>query len=284
MTVSANVKFLYSIGPFRRSESNMKLYRYRSMNSKNLSRTFTHCEVYFSSPTQFNDPFDCKPPFSITAYTRNDLQYHYREAFRLNCSGLSDSQFEAMIEKAVASIYENDTFESLVAIPFLDTNIDVNSELGVLCLTEVPDDILMWSHYADGHRGIAFQFDKARLESAFGYCRKVDYKNNIIELKDITGTSPNELANLLLLKKAGRWEYEKEWRIIVDPGFNDIPGCRIYPFPKEALSGVIFGCEMRPEDKYAVNVWLKEGEHQAQVYQAIRDISSYSVRIDPPLD
>jgi hypothetical protein len=162
--------------------------------------------------------------------------------------------------------------------------MDKNSELGVLCLTEVPDDILMWSHYADGHRGLAFQFDKARLEGAFNYCKEVDYRNNIIELKDITGATPDELAALLLLKKAIRWKYEKEWRIIVDPNLNTIPGCRIYRFPKEALTGVIFGCEMTADDKYTVNAWLKEGEHQAQVHQATRDICSYSVRIDPPLD
>lgn len=151
-------------------------------------------------------------------------------------------------------------------------------------MSEVPDDILMWSHYADGHRGLALQFDKSTIDSAFNYCKKVDCENNILELHDITSASPDELAKVLLLKKADRWKYEQEWRIIVDPSLrNDIPGCRIYRYPKEALSGVIFGCEMRPDDKYAVNKWLKEGNHKAQLYEAVGDISSYSVRITPPL-
>jgi hypothetical protein len=30
----------------------------------------------------------------------------------------------------------------------------VTSKVGVMCISEVPDDILMWSHYADCHKGV----------------------------------------------------------------------------------------------------------------------------------
>lgn len=256
------------------------------MTSKDLARTFTHCELYFASPTQFNDPFDCCPPFSITDYTDNDLIDHFRKAFSSICPHISDPELEAIIGKRVASIVQNDLFKSDIVAPFISSCHEVNRELGVLCLSEVPDDILMWSHYADGHRGVVLQFDKSILESAFGACscKQVDCKNNILTLREINGANPDELVRLLLLKKANRWEYEKEWRIIIDPSLNKlIPNCRIDRFPKDALTGVIFGAEMAPEDQYTVHMWLKDGSHQAQIYKAMRETGSYSLKINPPL-
>ena len=264
----------------------MKLYRYRGMTSKDLARTFTHCELYFTSPTQFNDPFDCNPPFSITDYSENDLRDYTQETFRRNFPGISDPELKGKTEKSVASILRNYSSVSHFAEHFNRICLEVNSEIGVLCLSEKPDDILMWSHYGDCHRGIVLQFDKSELnKSGFNYCQKVDYENNIVTLKDmnINRTNPLKLAELVLLKKAAHWKYEEEWRIIVDPSLNDIPGCRIYKFPKEVLTGVIFGCKMAPEDKNAVHTWLKAGNHQALIYQAIRETSAYSLKIDPPL-
>jgi len=273
----------------------MKLYRYRSITSKNLARTFTHCELYFTSPTDFNDPFDCRPPFS-TDYTQDDLRSHFRKAIPSTLSRLSpatlrklsDAQLEAIIEEEDTSILLNDSFESRIAKPFINACLEENSKLGVLCLSKVHNDILMWSNYGGGHRGIVLQFDKSRLESdpTYRYCKKVDYKNNIITLHDmnINVERPDELARLLLFKKTDRLQYEREWRIIVDPGLNDIPGSRIFKFPKLALTGVIFGWKMSAQDKYAVNMWLKDGNHEARIYQATSETSSYSLRIDPPIN
>ena len=259
------------------------------MGSQDLARTFTDCELYFPSPTQFSDPFDCNPPFS-TDYSEDDLRCHFRKAIPATLSKfgvkLSDAQLEAMTEKRVASILKNASFESDIVKPFLEGCVAVNSELGVLCLSEVYNDILMWSHYADGHRGIVLEFDKSELESVpdYRYCKKVDYDKDILTLDEVNRADPNELSRLLLLKKARRWKYEEEWRIIVEPSRRqDFPNCRIFKFPKRVLTGVIFGCKMSPDDKYAVHTWLKAGNHQARIYEAIRETNSYSLKIHPPL-
>ena len=254
------------------------------MTSKNLERTFTHSELYFASPLQFNDPFDCNPPFSITQYSKKDLRDYAQETFH-RC-GIRDPALKAITKKTVASILRNYSSISHIAEHFVRICLDVNSQYGVLCLSENPHDILMWSHYGDCHRGIVLQFDKSELNnSGFNYCEKVDYGNNIVTLKDINKNrnNPLELAKLILLKKAAHWNYEEEWRIIVDPSLNDIPGCRIYEFPKDALTGLILGCKIAPEDKRTVHMWLNAGNHQARIYQAIKQTNSYSLKIDPQL-
>ena len=41
-----------------------KLYKYESFNTQSLSN-LKNSSVYFSLPTQFNDPFDCALPISL---------------------------------------------------------------------------------------------------------------------------------------------------------------------------------------------------------------------------
>lgn len=130
----------------------MKLYRYRSMASEGLSRTFTHCELYFASPSQLNDPFDCNPPFSTTEYTDDDLREHYRIALS-EYHKLVGLELTKQIDRHVSHIKENNCFSSMVIEPAYKACIEVNSDLGILCLSEKYDDILMWSHYANGHTG-----------------------------------------------------------------------------------------------------------------------------------
>lgn len=268
----------------------MNLYRYRSINSQNLSRIFTHCELYFAAPREFNDPFDCNPPFSINKYCKNDLREHFEK--KSTCPKVSCSEREALIENNVQAILkDNSLFQSEIITPLISILSEENSTLGVLCLSEKPDDILMWSHYTNGHKGIVLQFDRsvlARKNSNFGYCKKVDYDNNTITLRDINRnlnqSNSGKLARQILLKKAKKWKYEKEWRIIVDPSSRkDIANCRIFTFPKEALTGVILGCEIVPEDEYAIRMWLKEGNHNARIFKAVKDISTYAIKIGPPL-
>jgi hypothetical protein len=46
-----------------------RLYKYRSLENEalisRLERTFTHREIYFPSPSSFNDPFECKRKLEI---------------------------------------------------------------------------------------------------------------------------------------------------------------------------------------------------------------------------
>ena len=53
----------------------------------------------------------------------------------------------------------------------LQSNVDAS---GVLCLSECHDDILMWSHYGDSHRGICLEF-KATNTALFGEAQRVKY-------------------------------------------------------------------------------------------------------------
>ena len=52
------------------------LYKYRAMENKDVERILTQNEIYCPSPSEFNDPFDCRAPFDMKG-TREDFKNLY---------------------------------------------------------------------------------------------------------------------------------------------------------------------------------------------------------------
>lgn len=101
-------------------------------------------------------------------------------------------------------------------------NSKIKSSLKISCFTEVKDSLLMWSHYANSHKGICIEYNFRQLPA--DDLRKhalypVNYSEKFLDatslMKDIH-TAPL-IALLASLYKSPEWAYEKEWRLII-PG------------------------------------------------------------------
>lgn len=97
---------------------------------------------------------------------------------------------------------------------------------GVLCLSETPDNLLMWSHYADNHKGAVIEFiiDEndpfslfcidyvAKLSDAkFG---KISYKKDRNYLGSSSTDNTRSIREHYAFIKSKEWEYEKEHRFV----------------------------------------------------------------------
>lgn len=104
------------------------------------------------------------------------------------------------------------------------------------CFTEDNDNLLMWSHYGDNHRGICVEYDIKKMITSEEIkhifpivykeyiCFNREYRNIASELKelerDINDGNVHDdqgyLRNILPLfvVKGTEWSYEKEWRLI----------------------------------------------------------------------
>lgn len=227
-----------STGGFRR------LYKYRSMGSQKQAeharRVIVEGELYYASPSQFNDPFDSR--LAITDRIRPLTKEGRRKL--------------------------NDFKEKQQA--------DLENELGIFCLSEVNDDILMWSHYADFHRGICLEFqvhDHNELH-------RVEYSNErvVLELEDLLDPDSevvlNQLSRLCLVK-ATQWSYEREWRCIVTEGSG------VYPLPSKMLTGIIFGCKASVSVKKDVVEWVRASGRRVSFYQATESDEEFKLTIVP---
>ncbi|WP_296852954.1 DUF2971 domain-containing protein [uncultured Methanobrevibacter sp.] len=105
----------------------------------------------------------------------------------------------------------------------------------VACFSQDNDSAPMWAFYGDEHEGICIEYDFHDEMKFREFCypiKYVDETNNnsitklLIENKDLTNRSVQEL----FLKKYKSWNYEKEWRIVIqdekadhifEPKWND---------------------------------------------------------------
>lgn len=105
----------------------------------------------------------------------------------------------------------------------------INELIGVTCFAERPDNILMWSHYANKHTGFCVEYDFSKLKSVEAklmlfpviYSKKrpilpmelFDF-SDLNNVKLAEGDLPIPEIVEAMLTKSEIWNYEEEWRIV----------------------------------------------------------------------
>lgn len=237
-------KHLYRYQPFYRREFDKE--KKITKHVENLD-VFSKRELFFPSPANFNDPFDCK---GLT----KQADTH------------SSSDLTGKLDNDKKSLCEN------------------ISKCGVLCLSEKDSDLLMWAHYADSHKGYCLKFNHAEIKKrqaalkAFLF-KKVSYKKEMPSSDAFSLLDPDivEFLKLFLCTKSSHWCYENEWRIVVDiERFSQ----KLY-FDETMLSGVIFGCEMNDDNIKVIKGHLKEWTAKPALYKAVKNKNQYALDIVP---
>ena len=161
---------------------------------------------------------------------------------------------------------------------------------GVSCFSEIPDNLLMWGHYAHKHQGvcIGFRYGEVRdnflreSETLAARLSKVEYSDDFPAWKIAADNlvEKAEQAMRVLYTKATCWEYEQEWRIAA---FNAAPDKVVFPL-KEAFSHVLFGAKSSPEDQVRVFSAIVAGNHDISrlTFQRARMAKrEYKLELDP---
>src|SRR3954452_10247322 len=121
-----------------------------------LETLLRECEIYFASPADFNDPLDSKVHLNFPSAP---------EPFRDYVEALLGKYFPALTPEQCRERANEivDTKQPHCNAPLQQALIDSAQQdvnrIGVFCLCERPDNVLMWSHYADCHRGLCLEFE-----------------------------------------------------------------------------------------------------------------------------
>ncbi|MBT6050080.1 MAG: DUF2971 domain-containing protein [Candidatus Scalindua sp.] len=173
------------------------LYKYSAFSANSIA-SLINKRIWFADPRSFNDPFDCC--FSILGSSPKKLKMPASlgteimvEHFNANLKGEeydSQKEYRYKLEKALIDI-------------------------GVLCLSSSNDNMLMWSHYADNHQGFCLGF--RMIGSDIFKARMVDYvgKYIAIRIEDFADKLDRYIKDVIF-NKASDWEYEEEYRIVID--------------------------------------------------------------------
>ena len=188
----------------------------------------------------------------------------------------------------------------------------------VSCFTETHNNQLMWSHYADSHKGFCVQYDLKLLQDEpfqilkhtfpvmYSRARKIfknleKLKDQLQELreaieKDCIVDDLTDFDNVLpiFINKSLDWEYESEWRIVYTKkhiyDFYDILQSDEYSLlklgniPFSCISGVYIGVRTEKEIKDNIieicDRLSKKMNKRIPVYVARLSNDSYDILFD----
>lgn len=277
-----------------------RLYKYKSFSVDSLDLLVSD-KLYFADPTTFNDPLDCNPS------VLNDIDSTYELNAILHKLVKDNHQTE--LEKAAKKIrYRGPrTLEKIEMlgenearnlINNIAENVDFygadfgdnasyhikryllkNYEIGVLSLAKTFNCPLMWSHYADQHKGFCIGYDVSGNNSKDIY--PVDYKGKrfirtqqIHDMlfgsnENIRNAAKKEIDNVILLSKAPSWKYEKEYRVINKKGLQD---------SKFRLSDVTFGLRFKESAKFSVMRALQLRRGDINFYEMSLSSNSFKLK------
>jgi hypothetical protein len=262
----------------------MKLYKYRGFEKDSSEKIWTknilsEQELFFSGIEAFNDPFDGKVKLTFDG-TLNEIR---AAQIRVQYSNklVKEGKYEGISIKDTNELVNNRITEDLIKDPQYKIDLEqrvqeIHNKKGVLSLSSVSDNILMWSHYSDNHKGICFGFDWGETDAVFGKYKKVRYQTHYDDVWSWLNTD-KEIVNKIIYNKSIDWNYEKEYRIVT----NEIKAVK---FDKINLKEIIFGCKTPKEDineiielvnKYQIDVVFKQAKIDVNTYSL--NINKYSV-------
>lgn len=238
------------------------LYKYRSFDEHGW-RMLSELEVFFASPKHFNDPQDTKIP---VLYEQGLLKQMYRknlECLELVSGHLSKKERKRQAEEMARTAYRNRNDLERREAYRKATAVEMDNMAGILSLTAVRDQTLMWSHYAAGHRGFCLGINSQKL---LRFADRLSYRGVQLLLDKVRYyveppklnpyTMPeSKIYMTKLFSKSQDWSYEKEYRVLC----GERPDFSLELVPN-LLHSITLGAKCSEDDRQKViNLMIGKG-------------------------
>lgn len=307
------------------------LFKYYPPTSENIL-DIKNQRLWLSHPKSFNDPFDCNIGYDEENYEKKCLIKFIEE---IGCvdekdklEGFTTDDKNRILRSRLGDYYstyngienyfnakwkikgtKSEEFQRKICKILSEKDKQLNYKIEklkninirVACFSELDkydefyNQIVMWSHYADNHKGFCIEYDLEFLkkdihftlnDDEFYHDKKDEYlmerneaiikaglfpieytskrinipvtklsKINIDSSGKINYNSNiDELFYKTFVVKSANWNYEKEWRIIIDGKISKYFDNKI-PFPY--IKTIYLGCKA---DKELINTMISIGE------------------------
>ena len=166
-----------------------------------------------------------------------------------------------------------------------------NKVLGIICFSATSKEPVLWSHYADKHRGVAFEVDhindpKQLKKISYPPERQamdIDTYAQLQRQHDDIGLKKYLLPIMeqAIQQKSPSWAYEKEYRVHFDLekdiNLQASDGHYFIRIPEDFLTRVILGWKCPLEEKYVLKALNAVGLNSTKVVRAKISPDSYEV-------
>jgi hypothetical protein len=239
--------------------------------------TIANKRLYFSAPGDFNDPFDCRPKFSLF-FCKNDPEEVWNRYFLLLAKhqypGISDEEAR---KHADASLL-NGKHREYQWLREADKEIRISlndTSLRICCFSKSPRNAMMWAHYADNHKGVVLQFEKSYMfdndasHKGFDveyYKRPIPLNRYVEAMEETERGDDTAFSRLTYCSKSYEWASEDEIRFFsLDPYLT---------YPEEMLTGILLGSESPSHLQDLINTVLSGWSSKPRVFKEDPSISS----------
>lgn len=242
-----------------------RLYKYEGFTSRALQNLKSQV-LYFGSPLNFNDPYDCALTPNIAQPSDDDVE-EIRRAY------LQDSEVPLLPRQQLTTFTTGQLREIFMrsgAEGIAKSTKDFLNQRGVACFSEQNDDLLMWSHYGGSYKGFCLEFDSS--SEPFLKTRPIKYVSHPpkLSLKDLLLVNFDPVEKLFCTKSEV-WAYEKEWRTL-----HDKAGTK-YVYPAEALTGIYFGPDIDQQSLEIICLILMGQNENIRFWRGRRSTTDFRV-------
>lgn len=240
-----------------------RLYKYLSPDSRYfalaLHELLLHNRIRLSARAEFNDPFDAS---TVLQYVDDDTVQSWFSGV-LTPHGLDHLRAPLLAHAKADSVsFQRKSYETLKG---------TFDRLGIYSLSAVPDNPLMWAHYATSHRGVVVGFD--HLTPTFIAAVPVRYQQELPAFS----LNPDVQLHLLAAVKGLPWSYEREWRLI-----NPNQAREWIAIEPSSILSICLGARCSAEDRQAVRELLSrralEGLPDVELYEVELSEDSFEMR------
>lgn len=200
------------------------IYRYRSNRSDFLIDELENNYIYFANRTQLNDPYDCFPGMIQTTDNISSLETYLKTIKRFKERSRKERR------NAEKSLLKNGELFHIIEKQKNQT-LD---KIGIASFSVQPVNLMLWSHYANNHKGICLQFDKACDESIFSKAYDVKYIETLPKMTFDPSINEEKIFFEALRSKSSVWSEEEEIRLMKTTYGK-------YKFNTNSLKSIIFG-------------------------------------------
>ena len=283
------------------------------------SKILYNSSLRFSSPLVFNDPFDMSletlfkyDPYDSLNEINGEINQYLDEGSYIEVSsnnglnkiakicqeafqGMTDEQKTKLRNKMKEKppVYDKNRLKE--SIEYFHNNLKNSLALdGIFCASLTHDNILMWSHYADQHKGAVLEFTpNAKEDSIYNTFKKVKYTNK----RPILYESPRDFVmqslSTLPQERLGRylheitftkskdWSYEKEVRISVAEYIKSEKQYENMEFDPTMLTAIYLGSRMGIEESKLLLSLITPKYQHVKFFKAHQSKTEYKVEMRP---
>jgi len=296
-----------------RTHDRTHFYKYLTADSAKL--ILESGRLLWSAPHLFNDPFDHRVTynfpfgegeFSQALYEKQKqiiFGAHEPEFIQPKPLGyaslmMRNARVEGRVDEAVLPELEQAAKET--AENLNEWKYKLNSALTgflshsrVFCVSERLDNVVMWSHYSDEHRGAVLKLNAVEeVDDNLIIARKVSYIDEFPEfiplekwIEEYVGQykiDHEQLAFDLAYMKHKDWAYEDEWRVHIPlmPGEPAGDGRSLYEKHPSVFGALYLGYRMEEDTQKELTEIARSRYPGIEVFHAEMSNSSFTLNFE----